>query len=110
MQLQVVFIFVVALLAIQAQLYLSGLAQTRLVHVAAVLVPYIAALAVVAVLSWAPWELPAKRTAAVAATSVSREPEEATGDTEADSKEQESAVEGPSEAERPSKHLVRALA
>ena len=110
MQLQVVFFFVVVLLAVQAQLCLSGLPHTRLVHAAAALVPYIAVLAVAAVMCWAPWELPAKRRLAVEATSPSREPEEATGGAEVDSREQESAVGRDSGAERPSEHLVRALA
>ena len=112
MQLQVVFLFVVVLLAVQAQVYLSGLPATRLAHAAAVLVPYIAVLAVAAVMTWAPWELPAKRasTSAVVAAPAGGAPKEAAGGAEVDSREQETSVESGSEPEGPSEHLVGALA
>ncbi len=107
MQLQVVFVFVVVLLAAQAQAYLSGLPASNLARVAAVLIPYFACIAVAAVMCWAPWEVPPKRAPVIHATSASREPEEAAGDAEVESREQEPADEGPSGFERPSEHQVR---
>ena len=107
MQLQVVFVFVVVLLAAQAQVYLSGLPSSTLARAAAVLVPYIAVLTVAAVMCWAPWELPAKRPPATAVTPASREPEEATHGAEVDTREHQPAAEGASEAEKPSEHVVR---
>ncbi len=107
MQLQVVFVFVVVLLAAQAQAYLSGLPASTLVRLAAVLVPYIACLPVAAIMCWAPWELPPKEAPAVDAVSASREAEEAPNHAEVDTQEHESAAEDSAAPEKPAEHLVR---
>ena len=108
-QLQLVFILVMALLAIQARLYLSGLPDSILVRTSVTAVPCIVYLAILVVLDKQLWRVPAKRAPAVGDASASQEPEEATAPAEVDSRQREPAVEDDSGAERPSEQLVRAV-
>ena len=108
-QLQLVFILVMALLAIQARLYLSGLPDSILVRTSVTAVPCIVYLAILVVLDKQLWRVPAKSAPAVGDASASQEPEEATAPAEVDSRQREPAVEDDSEAERPSEQLVRAV-
>ena len=96
-QLQLVFVFVVVLLTIQAQLYLSNLPQSNLIRVSAAAVPYIATLVVAAAMFCQPWDLPPRKDAAQGAGSKNneeqRDPEQALEGAEVDSRGQQQPSE-----------------
>jgi len=91
-QLQLTFVFVMVLLAIQAQLYLSSLPQSTLNRVSVLAVPYIATLLVAAVMFRQPWDLPPKKDAAKGArldrSEEEQNPEQASEGAEVDSRVQ----------------------